>query len=63
VVNLEGRSYVDVIELAPATARVADMIVDNPGTWLLHCHVADHMMAGMYATYVVKPAAVPLAKH
>jgi FtsP/CotA-like multicopper oxidase with cupredoxin domain len=29
------------------------MLADNPGTWLLHCHVADHMMAGMYATYTV----------
>jgi hypothetical protein len=31
------------------------MRADNPGTWLLHCHVADHMMAGMYATYTVAP--------
>ncbi|PYP52537.1 MAG: hypothetical protein DMD45_04105 [Gemmatimonadetes bacterium] len=23
------------------------------GTWLLHCHVGDHMMAGMYATYTI----------
>jgi FtsP/CotA-like multicopper oxidase with cupredoxin domain len=53
VVKLEGRSYVDVVELAPATAKVADMLADNPGTWLLHCHVGDHMMAGMYATYTI----------
>ena len=59
VVKLEGRTYTDVIELAPAMAKVADMVVDNPGTWLLHCHVADHMMAGMYATYTVTPRAVP----
>jgi len=50
------RTYVDVVELAPAVAEVADMLVDHPGTWLLHCHVADHMMAGMYATYAVTPA-------
>jgi manganese oxidase len=56
VVNLEGRTYADVVELVPATAKVADMLADNPGTWLLHCHVADHMMAGMYGTYTVLPA-------
>lgn len=55
VVKLEGRTYADVVELAPATAKVADMVADNPGTWLLHCHVADHMMAGMYGTYTVLP--------
>lgn len=56
VVQVNGRTYADVLDLLPATAKVADMRVDNPGTWLLHCHVADHMMAGMYATYSVAPA-------
>ena len=53
VINLEGRTYTDVIEVGPAAMKVADMVADNPGTWLLHCHVADHMMAGMYAPFVV----------
>jgi hephaestin len=55
---MEGARRWAVIELAPAMAKVADVVVDNPGTWLLHCHVADHMMAGMYATYTVTAAAV-----
>uniref|UniRef100_A0A8C6IX29 ferroxidase n=1 Tax=Melopsittacus undulatus TaxID=13146 RepID=A0A8C6IX29_MELUD len=25
----------------------------NPGTWLLHCHVADHIHAGMETTYTI----------
>jgi hypothetical protein len=33
--------------------KAVDMIADNPGTWLFHCHVADHMMEGMYAAHVV----------
>jgi manganese oxidase len=61
VVKLEGRSYVDVVDLLPAVAKVADMVPDNPGTWLLHCHVADHMMAGMYTTYTVTPASSHIA--
>jgi hephaestin len=31
----------------------ADMQPDDPGTWLFHCHVADHVTAGMQALYDV----------
>ena len=33
------------------------MVADNPGTWLLHCHVADHMMAGMYTPFTITSGA------
>jgi hephaestin len=33
----------------------ADMVPDAPGIWLYHCHVSDHMLAGMVARYEVKP--------
>ena len=36
----------DVVELLPATTLVADMKPDDPGTWLYHCHVNDHIIAG-----------------
>jgi FtsP/CotA-like multicopper oxidase with cupredoxin domain len=45
----------DVVELLPGSVRVADMLADNPGSWLFHCHVADHMMEGMYAQFRVRP--------
>lgn len=54
---LEGRTYTDVVELLPASMKVGDMRADNPGEWLLHCHVADHMVAGMFTTYTIQPAA------
>jgi manganese oxidase len=44
----------DVVELLPASMRVVDMAPRNPGTWLFHCHVSDHMMAGMFATFTVR---------
>ena len=44
----------DVIELLPGSMMTADMIADNPGTWLYHCHVADHIDAGMIATYTIE---------
>ena len=44
----------DVGMLLPMGMMVADMVPDNPGRWLLHCHVADHMRMGMQALYTVE---------
>ena len=43
----------DVASLLPATMVTADMVPDNPGTWLYHCHVNDHIAAGMISVYKV----------
>jgi FtsP/CotA-like multicopper oxidase with cupredoxin domain len=61
VIKIEGRSYSDVVEVGPAAMKVGDMLADNPGTWLLHCHVADHMMAGMYTPYVIEGGGIRVA--
>jgi FtsP/CotA-like multicopper oxidase with cupredoxin domain len=45
----------DIIELLPASMKVADMVPDNPGLWLYHCHVNDHITAGMLALFRVLP--------
>ena len=45
----------DVIELLPASMKVFDMTPDADGTWLFHCHVNDHISAGMLALYKVNP--------
>jgi FtsP/CotA-like multicopper oxidase with cupredoxin domain len=55
----DGRRRTDNIELLPGSMKVADMRADNPGTWMFHCHVSDHMMAGMYAFYTVHPRKTP----
>jgi hephaestin len=46
----------DVVNLLPATMVVADMVPDDPGTWLFHCHVNDHISAGMLVRYKVMGA-------
>ncbi|MEO7599154.1 MAG: multicopper oxidase domain-containing protein [Opitutus sp.] len=51
----EGRRRTDVIELMPASMKVADLLADNPGDWLFHCHVAEHMREGMFARMTVHP--------
>ena len=43
----------DVTSLLPASMTIADMVPDNPGTWLFHCHVNDHITAGMQTRYQV----------
>jgi len=45
----------DVIEVLPASMVSVDMTPRSPGSWLLHCHVNDHMLAGMSARWHVLP--------
>lgn len=49
-----GSQRTDVIQLLPAGMVTADMKADNPGEWLFHCHVADHIDAGMVTTYQIQ---------
>ena len=44
----------DVVSLLPAGMVVADMVPDAPGTWLFHCHVNDHIAAGMQTRFRVR---------
>jgi FtsP/CotA-like multicopper oxidase with cupredoxin domain len=45
----------DTVPLGPMMMAVADMVPDTEGTWLLHCHVNDHMMEGMHGLFQVLP--------
>lgn len=45
----------DVIELLPASMKTVDMVAKNPGHWMFHCHVGDHITAGMHAHWQVEP--------
>uniref|UniRef100_A0A672IVS9 ferroxidase n=1 Tax=Salarias fasciatus TaxID=181472 RepID=A0A672IVS9_SALFA len=49
-----GPHRTDVYELFPATFQTVKMRPQFAGTWLLHCHVIDHIKAGMEALYTVK---------
>ena len=43
----------DVLSLASAEMLTADMVPDNPGIWMFHCHFDDHMNTGMATLYKV----------
>ncbi|KAG5284516.1 hypothetical protein AALO_G00027550 [Alosa alosa] len=47
----------DVYDLFPGTFQAVEMVAGNPGTWLLHCHVADHIHAGMETTFTIRKSA------
>lgn len=47
---------------APLIALTADMVPDNPVTWLFHCHFGEHMEDGMSARYRVVPMDSPLVE-
>ncbi len=55
----EGRRRTDVVELLPGSMKVADMVADNPGQWLFHCHVSEHMANGMFARVTVYATNTP----
>ena len=52
-----GMMRTDVMSLLPMGMQVADMVPDNPGSWLIHCHVIQHLRMGMQAVYTVQPKA------
>ena len=52
---LNAGKRTDVVELLPGTMVTVDMIAKTPGNWLYHCHVADHITAGMNTRWRVVP--------
>jgi FtsP/CotA-like multicopper oxidase with cupredoxin domain len=47
----------DSIALLPRQIATADMVAHAPGRWLFHCHITDHIEAGMLAVYDAVPPA------
>lgn len=45
----------DMVHIEPMMMVVADMIPDNVGTWLFHCHVNEHIEGGMQTLFTVQP--------
>jgi FtsP/CotA-like multicopper oxidase with cupredoxin domain len=41
------RQWQDTVLMAPKETIEAAFVADNPGDWMLHCHVLDHQMAGL----------------
>lgn len=45
----------DVVNIGSAQMITANMVPDKGGLWMDHCHVSEHMAAGMMTRYEVLP--------
>ncbi|XP_041362171.1 hephaestin-like protein [Gigantopelta aegis] len=53
VLHTDKNHRVDVIELAPTVSETLQMLADNPGTWIIHCHDGRHIANGMQAVFTI----------
>jgi FtsP/CotA-like multicopper oxidase with cupredoxin domain len=60
--HVHGHRWVDAdgvltdnINMGPGTYATFDWVEDNPGDWMYHCHVPEHMEGGMMGVYSVAP--------
>jgi FtsP/CotA-like multicopper oxidase with cupredoxin domain len=44
------REWQDTVLVSPREIAEIAFVADNPGDWMLHCHVLDHQEGGMMAT-------------
>jgi FtsP/CotA-like multicopper oxidase with cupredoxin domain len=54
---VSGDRFVDSQIIGPSTTLDVEYTEDNPGDWVYHCHVTDHMAGGMVGRYLVHPRA------
>ena len=50
-----NKMRMDSLFLGPMAMATVDMVPDNEGIWLFHCHVNDHFSGGMVGRYQVLP--------
>ena len=53
--TLHNGSRIDVAEVLPAATKSFDLTADTPGSWMFHCHVNDHILAGMMTMFDILP--------
>lgn len=53
VLTQPGRPWRDTVLLQPQEKAQLALVADNPGHWMLHCHILEHQAAGMMATVSV----------
>ena len=42
-----NHQWADTVLIAPKETTEIAFVADNPGDWMLHCHVSDHQVSGM----------------
>lgn len=49
------REWQDTVLMAPRERAEIAFVADNPGDWMLHCHILEHQAAGMMGVIRVEP--------
>ncbi|CEL09497.1 hypothetical protein ASPCAL12632 [Aspergillus calidoustus] len=52
LINLDNPPYRDTANLPPSGWLAIRYITDNPGAWILHCHIQWHIVSGMAVVLV-----------
>jgi FtsP/CotA-like multicopper oxidase with cupredoxin domain len=50
---ISHKQWQDTVLMAPKDIVECAFVADNPGNWMLHCHVTDHQMAGLMTVFRV----------
>lgn len=45
--DVPHRQWADTVLVPPKEAVDIAFVADNPGDWMLHCHIGDHQVSGM----------------
>jgi FtsP/CotA-like multicopper oxidase with cupredoxin domain len=43
------REWLDTVLLAPRESAQIALVADNPGNWMIHCHILEHAHSGLMA--------------
>ncbi len=49
----EHKEWQDTVLMPPQESAEIAFVADNPGDWMLHCHILEHQAAGMMAAFRV----------
>ncbi|MDQ3483388.1 MAG: multicopper oxidase family protein [Pseudomonadota bacterium] len=49
----QHREWQDTVLIPPQESAQIAFVADNPGDWMLHCHILEHQAAGMTAAFRV----------
>ena len=44
---VERATWRDTLLMEPRSNATVAVVADNPGNWMLHCHIPEHQEAGM----------------
>lgn len=50
---MDGAPWRDTELAMPGEAVSCAFVADNPGKWLLHCHMLEHSVSGMLTWFEV----------